>query len=77
MHTVDNVADRFLNDVRSSIDEIMTNPHQKVTGKMALYGMSQSLPDRTIVGDVTRCYLNSMYSTPIRPPGYNAIFPNM
>lgn len=77
MHTVGNVAERFLGDVRSAIDEIMKNPHQKVTGKMALYGMSQNLPDRTIVGDVTRCYLNSMYSTPIRQPGYNTIFPKM
>lgn len=66
MHTIGNVAERFLIDLRNAVDEIMTNPHQKECGKMALYGMAQSLPDRTIVGDVTRCYLNSMYSTPIK-----------
>lgn len=74
MHTIGNVADRFLLDLRTAVDEIMKSPHQKVDGKMALYGMSQSLPDRTIVGDVTRCYLNSMYSTPIKQLEHNALF---
>lgn len=31
---------------------------------MAIYGVAQSLPDRSLVGDFTRMYLDSMYYTP-------------
>jgi sphinganine-1-phosphate aldolase len=29
-----------------------------------MYGMSHSIPDRSIVGDFTRFFLDSMYYTP-------------
>ncbi|XP_037947472.1 sphingosine-1-phosphate lyase-like [Teleopsis dalmanni] len=64
MHTNAGVADRFLNDLRSSVAEIMKNPGKPVEGKMAIYGVAQTIPDRSVVGDVTRCFLNSMYYTP-------------
>lgn len=28
-----------------------------------MYGMSQSIPDRTVVGDFTRYFLDSIYQT--------------
>jgi len=28
-----------------------------------MYGMSQSIPDRSVVGDFTRCFLDAMYYT--------------
>jgi sphinganine-1-phosphate aldolase len=31
---------------------------------MAMYGMTQSLPDRALVGDFTRIFIDSMYYTP-------------
>ena len=31
---------------------------------MALYGMSQKIPDRSIVGEFTRFFLDSTYYTP-------------
>uniref|UniRef100_T1P9B9 sphinganine-1-phosphate aldolase n=1 Tax=Musca domestica TaxID=7370 RepID=T1P9B9_MUSDO len=64
MHTAPGVADRFIADVREAVAEIMKDPGQPVSGKMALYGMAQAIPDRSIVGEVTRCYINSMYSIP-------------
>ncbi|XP_073813890.1 sphingosine-1-phosphate lyase [Musca autumnalis] len=64
MHTAPGVADRFIADVREAVGEIMKDPQQPVSGKMALYGMAQAIPDRSVVGEVTRCYLNSMYSIP-------------
>ncbi|XP_061387424.1 sphingosine-1-phosphate lyase [Musca vetustissima] len=64
MHTAPGVADRFIADVREAVGEIMKDPQQPVSGKMALYGMAQAIPDRSIVGEVTRCYINSMYSIP-------------
>lgn len=31
---------------------------------MAIYGVAQSVPDRTIVADFTKCYIDSMYYMP-------------
>lgn len=28
-----------------------------------MYGMCQSIPDRSVVGDFTKCFLDSMYYT--------------
>ncbi|KAM7343999.1 sphingosine-1-phosphate lyase isoform 1-T2 [Cochliomyia hominivorax] len=63
MHTKSGIADKFIADVRSAVAEIMKDPGVAVSGKMALYGMAQSLPDRSVVGEVTRCFLNCMYYT--------------
>jgi len=64
MHTQPGVADKFLNDVRTCTAEIMKDPGQPVVGKFALYGMAQSIPDRSVIGEVTRLFLHSMYYTP-------------
>lgn len=32
--------------------------------QMAIYGVAQSLPDRSLVGDFTRMFIDSMYYTP-------------
>ena len=64
VHTQNGVADSFLQDVRSKVALLMENPEKPVEGKMAIYGVAQSLPDRSIVADFTRCYLDSMFYTP-------------
>ncbi|GLH10854.1 Sphingosine-1-phosphate lyase [Gryllus bimaculatus] len=64
MHTAEGVADRFLSDVKKFVDVIMKNPKKDVEGKFAMYGMSHSIPDRSIVGDFTRFFLDSIYYTP-------------
>ncbi|PSN29272.1 Sphingosine-1-phosphate lyase [Blattella germanica] len=64
MHTIDGVADRFISDVEEELELIMKNPGKPVEGKFAVYGMSHSIPDRSIVGDFTRFFLDSMYYTP-------------
>ncbi|KAJ8920412.1 hypothetical protein NQ315_005278 [Exocentrus adspersus] len=66
MHTKPGVADKFLNDVRDSLTEIMKNPSLPVDAEMAIYGVAQELPDRSIVGDFTRLFLDSMYYVPER-----------
>nr|AOO86838.1 sphingosine 1 phosphate lyase [Laodelphax striatellus] len=67
MHTKEGIADRFITDVKESVKEIMKNPPTKPMGKMAVYGMAQSIPDRSIVDDVTRLFITSMYYTPELP----------
>lgn len=64
MHTQNGIAQKFINEVKNAVAEIMQQPNLKVEGKMAVYGMAQSIPDRSIVGDITRLYLDSVYFTP-------------
>lgn len=64
VHTEPGVADRFLNDVREELATILENPKAPIEGKLAMYGMSQTIPDRSIVGDLTRFFLDSIYHTP-------------
>lgn len=64
MHTKEGVADQLLKDIREQVAIIMQNPSKPVEGRMAVYGMAQSLPDRSLVGDLTKQFLNSMYFTP-------------
>lgn len=66
MHTREGVADKFLQDVREQLQEILKDPGRPVEGAMAIYGVAQSLPDRSLVGDFTRVFLDAMYYTP--PP---------
>ncbi|TGZ50135.1 sphingosine-1-phosphate lyase [Temnothorax longispinosus] len=63
VHTEPGVADEFLEDVNTELEIIMQSRSTPVEGKLAMYGMSQSIPDRSVVGDFTRCFLDSMYYT--------------
>ncbi|XP_066582338.1 sphingosine-1-phosphate lyase isoform X2 [Prorops nasuta] len=64
IHTEPGVANQFLNDFRAELDKILKNPNEECGGMMAIYGTSQSIPDRTIVGDLTKLFLDSLYDTP-------------
>uniref|UniRef100_A0A182T279 sphinganine-1-phosphate aldolase n=1 Tax=Anopheles maculatus TaxID=74869 RepID=A0A182T279_9DIPT len=65
MHTEAGVADKFIQDVRTKVALIMKNPTKPVEGKMAIYGVAQSVPDRELIGDFTKCFIDSMYYTPV------------
>lgn len=64
IHTQDGVADRFVSDIEDALIEILKNPELAVEGDMAVYGMSQGIPDRSIVGEFTKLFIDSMYFTP-------------
>lgn len=64
MHTAPGIADKFLEDVHKALEEILKNPGEPVQGKMALYGVAQSISDRSLVGDFTRSFLDSMHYIP-------------
>ncbi|XP_033215044.1 sphingosine-1-phosphate lyase [Belonocnema kinseyi] len=64
VHTEPGVADQFLNDVRTELEIIMKDPKLPVEGKLAMYGMSQGIADRSVVGEITRSFLDAMYYTP-------------
>jgi hypothetical protein len=58
------VADKFISDVREELAIIMQNPGLQLEGVMAMYGKSHSIPDRSIIGDFTRYYIDATYYTP-------------
>ena len=51
-HTEKGVADQFINDVKRCTAEIMEKPREKATGSAAIYGMAQSIPDRSLVKEI-------------------------
>lgn len=67
MHTQPGVADNFINDVETIVNELMVDPEKPVEGKFAIYGVSQTIPDRTIIGDFTKLFLDSLLFTPKKP----------
>lgn len=65
LHTRKGVADQFVDDVREQVAIIMTNPNEKTTGMGAIYGMAQSIPDRSMVTEITCGFLDCLYSTEV------------
>jgi sphinganine-1-phosphate aldolase len=58
-HTLPGVADRFLEDLRASIDEVRANPDVR-TGLAPIYGMAASLPEEVVRG-MLGGYLDLMF----------------
>uniref|UniRef100_A0A8C2TEL2 sphinganine-1-phosphate aldolase n=1 Tax=Coturnix japonica TaxID=93934 RepID=A0A8C2TEL2_COTJA len=65
LHTKPGVAEQFLKDVKDSIEDIMKNLNAKTTGMGAIYGMAQSIPDRSLVAEISLAYLDGLYSTDV------------
>uniref|UniRef100_A0A672GUS4 sphinganine-1-phosphate aldolase n=2 Tax=Salarias fasciatus TaxID=181472 RepID=A0A672GUS4_SALFA len=65
LHTQPGVADRFIQDVKEQVAVIMKNPSEKTTGMGAIYGMAQSIPDRSMVTEISRGFLDCLYSTEV------------
>ncbi|KAK7901692.1 hypothetical protein WMY93_018461 [Mugilogobius chulae] len=63
LHTQPGVADQFVKDVKDAVAVIMKNPKEKTTGMGAIYGMAQSIPDRSMVTEISRGFLDCLYST--------------
>jgi len=63
LHTQPGVAERFVKDVTELTKKALEDPKACDTGSAAIYGMAQSLPDRSIVDQITRAYLDSLYAT--------------
>ncbi|XP_039890465.1 sphingosine-1-phosphate lyase 1 isoform X1 [Simochromis diagramma] len=65
LHTQPGVADHFIRDVREQVAIIMKNPKEKTTGMGAIYGMAQAIPDRSLVTEISRGFLDCLYSTEV------------
>ena len=51
-----------INDVKEISAVCLADPAACDKGSAAVYGMAQSLPDRSIVDQITRAYLDSLYA---------------
>ncbi|XP_034007922.1 sphingosine-1-phosphate lyase 1 isoform X2 [Trematomus bernacchii] len=65
LHTQKGVADHFVHVVKEQVAIIMKNPKEKTTGMGAIYGMAQSIPDRSMVTEISRGFLDCLYSTEV------------
>lgn len=64
-HTMPGVAEHFINDVKEGVAIIMKNPKEKTTGVGAIYGMAQTIPDRSLVTEISCGFLDCLYSTEV------------
>ncbi|CAL8083907.1 unnamed protein product [Calicophoron daubneyi] len=64
MHTADGKAEEFIDDVRTVTAELLKCPKAKAHGTAAIYGMSALIPDRSIVSEIARGFLDACYDTP-------------
>ncbi|XP_061766794.1 sphingosine-1-phosphate lyase 1 [Nerophis ophidion] len=71
LHTQPGVVERFISDVREQVAIIMKNPKEKTTGMGAIYGMAQSIPDRSMVTEISRGFLDCLYSTEVSKSNTN------
>ncbi|CAH0605725.1 unnamed protein product [Chrysodeixis includens] len=63
-HTQAGVADKFVRDVREAAAVCARAGTAPADGKMAIYGVAQEIPDRSLVSDITKYFIDSMYYLP-------------
>uniref|UniRef100_A0A673YH19 sphinganine-1-phosphate aldolase n=1 Tax=Salmo trutta TaxID=8032 RepID=A0A673YH19_SALTR len=63
LHTQEGVAKQFISEVKEQVALILKNPNEKTTGMGAIYGMAQSIPDRSMVTEISCGFLDCLYST--------------
>ncbi|XP_061175676.1 sphingosine-1-phosphate lyase 1-like [Saccostrea echinata] len=63
LHTKEGVADKFLQDCKECLEELLASPDAEAGGMAAMYGTSQSIPDRSMVADLAGCFVSALYTT--------------
>jgi len=54
-------ADEFLEDLRAITAELMQSPGKKAEGAGAMYGVAQAIPDRSLVDQMARGYIDVLF----------------
>jgi len=54
-------ADEFIADISAIAKELMKHPEKKAEGAGALYGVAQAIPDRSLVDQMARGYIDILY----------------
>eukprot|EP01063_Lacrimia_lanifica_P030720 TRINITY_DN492_c0_g2_i3.p2 TRINITY_DN492_c0_g2~~TRINITY_DN492_c0_g2_i3.p2 ORF type:complete len:564 (+),score=283.73 TRINITY_DN492_c0_g2_i3:55-1746(+) len=63
LHAVDDMkhSKRLVQDVKDAVEEIWPTRGLPASGGAAIYGTSQEIPDRTIIGDIAKAYFDAYY----------------
>jgi len=62
-HTKAGVAEQFIDDIKQCTRVLISTPPGKDTATASIYGMSASVPDRRIVAEFTKLFLDACYAT--------------
>ncbi|XP_063714413.1 sphingosine-1-phosphate lyase 1-like [Symsagittifera roscoffensis] len=62
-HVEQEWLDSFLKDIRETAEICMQSPEEKANGQAAMYGMSQTIPDRSLIKEMTYMFWDRYYST--------------
>ncbi|XP_065916411.1 sphingosine-1-phosphate lyase 1-like [Dysidea avara] len=60
-HTQEGVAEKFVTDARQSVEAIKKEPEGPLEGEGAFYGISQNIPDKSIVSDMALSFIELFY----------------
>ena len=58
----DGVIESFLADLETSVERARAEPGE-LTGRAAVYGMAQTIPDKSLVAELATGFLDIIYST--------------
>ena len=58
----DGVIESFLADLETSVEQVRAEPGE-LTGRAAVYGMAQTIPDKSLVAELATGFLDIIYST--------------
>ena len=56
------VIESFLDDLETSAERALVEPGE-LTGRAAVYGMAQTIPDKSLVAELATGFLDMIYST--------------
>ena len=56
------VIESFLEDLETSAERALAEPGE-LTGRAAVYGMAQTIPDKSLVAELATGFLDMIYST--------------
>lgn len=61
-HTVEGVAERFIDDLKSAVEHVKANPAEE--GEMApIYGLVANIPAKRMISKLLKKYLDLYYRT--------------
>ena len=60
-HTQPGLAEKFITDLKESVDQVAEHPEQATSGMGRLYGMASQIPDSTMVDGVLKSYIEMLY----------------
>ena len=56
---------KFIDDIKSSIKDLLNLPLDYKLGASAIYGMANGISDKTLIKDVVGCFLDTILSPPL------------